>query len=413
MISSNETLSLSSLLDPTVLAQPHDLYRRFQERDQISWDPLFRAWIITRYKDCLDALQQLSSARAPKAGIFTQAGLEELEPVAKILAQQMINVDPPDHTRLRQAYTSAFRQNQIEILREKVYQKANQLIDELQTTGKADIVEDFAGKLPVMLMSDIFGLPAEDFLQLKAWALDFSRLLGNVHYSKSNATILANSAAELVKYLRSALTNPNVINNSTLIESLFSSVVDRQKINKDEYIANCIITLVGGTETITTIISGGLLIILQNQYLKRILIDLLEDEAEIPDYFIEELLRVEPPTQYTSRIVPSGKKFTLGSTVMNEGDLVLIVLAAANRDPSRFVQPNVFNPNREDNRHLSFGWGPHFCFGAHLARMEAQISLSLLLRRLGNLSLASGTPVWRENLPIRTLMSLHVSFDRC
>jgi pimeloyl-[acyl-carrier protein] synthase len=412
-MSSSEILSLSSLLDPAVLAQPHDLYRRFQERDQVSWDPLFRAWIITRYKDCLDALQQLSSARAPKAGIFTKAGLEELEPVARILGQQMINVDPPDHTRLRQAYTSAFRQNQIEILRGKIYEKANQLIDELQAAGKADIVEDFAGKLPVMLISDIFGFPAEDFSKLKAWAFDFSRLLGNVHYSKSNAASLANSAAELVKYLRSALADPNVIKNSTLIESLFGSVIDRQKINEDEYIANCIITLVGGTETITTLISGGLFLILQNQYLKRVLIDILEDEPEVPDYFLEEILRFEPPTQYTSRIVPSGKNFTLGSTVMNEGDLVLIVLAAANRDPSRFSQPNTFNPNREDNRHLSFGWGQHFCFGAHLARIEAQISLSLLLKRLGNLSLASGAPVWRENLPIRTLSSLHVSFDKC
>jgi hypothetical protein len=196
------------------------------------------------------------------------------------------------------------------------------------------------------------------------------------------------------------------------MESLSRAVVDDGKISADEYVANRIISLVGGTETITSLISSGILIILQQQSLKRFLVDVLNDEPEIPECFIEELLRFEPPTQYTSRIVPNGKKFVLGSTIMTEGQMVLIVLAAANRDPTRFVQPNTFDPNREDNRHLSFGWGHHFCFGAHLARMQARIGLSLLLKRLRNLSLESGAPVWRENLPLRALSSLRVSFDR-
>ena len=404
----DETLSLSSLLDPGVLCNPYPLYRKMRERNNVLWDPLLRAWIVTRYDDCVEALRHLSSARAPKPGLFTRSGFEELEPLADILRRQMLNVDPPEHNRLKQGFASAFRSDHVESFGARIVDFVSALIDELPPTGEIDIVSHFSSRLPAMVIAELLGAPKEHHMKLRTLASEFAQVLGNTHYSEATSNSLMDSATELVRYFSAVQHNCPAGQNYGVIQSLSQSVLSDGQISLDEYVANCILVLVAGNETVSSLISSGMMLILRDPDL----MDVLRKEPEVPQSFVEELLRYEPPTQYTSRIVPKGKTLRIGSAIMTEGQMVLVILAAGNRDPSRFTEAESFKPFRDNNRHLSFGWGHHFCFGAHLARMQVQICLSVLLKRLSTLSLQSKSLVWRENLPSRALSSLVVSFQK-
>jgi cytochrome P450 len=181
--------------------------------------------------------------------------------------------------------------------------------------------------------------------------------------------------------------------------------IEGQQLADDEVIANTIITLIGGHETTTNLIASGFLTLVSNPKS----IDQLRSCPEIIGSAVEELLRHESPVQHTARIAPADMQ--LGGKIILKGSKVLAVLASANRDPARFPDPDRLDLLRPDNRHLAFGWGAHFCFGAPLARMEGQIAFNLLLRRLQNPALLDHKLEWRENAGLRGLTTLNISFD--
>jgi cytochrome P450 len=181
--------------------------------------------------------------------------------------------------------------------------------------------------------------------------------------------------------------------------------MDGDRFQEEEIVANVILTMVGGQETTTNLICNGVLTLLRHP---TELLRLQNDRSQIPSA-IEEMLRFEPPSQYTARVAPydtelSGKKLLKRQAVIS-------VIAAANRDPSRFVEPDRFDVQRQDNKHLSFGWGAHFCFGAALARMEAQVALEEFLSRFCRCSLDADSLSWRTNLGLRGLTRLPISFS--
>jgi cytochrome P450 len=178
-----------------------------------------------------------------------------------------------------------------------------------------------------------------------------------------------------------------------------------QRLTDDEVICNTIITLIGGHETTMNLIASGFLTLLNNPAS----LHQLRDHPEIVNSAVEELLRYESPVQHTARIAPA--EMQLGGRTIAKGSRVVAVLAAANRDPNRFPDPDRLNLTRTDNRHLAFGWAAHFCFGAPLARMEGQIAFNALLRRLANPVLACDNLQWRENAGLRGLTSLKIAFD--
>jgi cytochrome P450 len=229
-------------------------------------------------------------------------------------------------------------------------------------------------------------------------------VLGNFQHNPERAPKVRRSVDELTKYFRSAIREIQRHPREGLIHSFLTAEVDGDRCTEEEVIANTIVTMVGGQETTTNLIGNGVLTLLRHpEELKRLRADL----SLIPSA-VEEMLRYEPPSQHTGRLAPYDLE--LGGKRILKRQATIAVMAAGNRDPERFPEPDRFNISRTDNRHLSFGWAAHFCFGAALARIEGQVSFEEMLRRLPHWSLAEEHLAWRTNLGLRGLTSLGIRF---
>jgi hypothetical protein len=266
------------------------------------------------------------------------------------------------------------------------------------------VIADLAVPLPAIVTAEMLGVPTNDRHKLKAWSADFAEMLGNFQHNTERAARVLQSVQEMTAYFRAAIREQAVNPREGLIHALSTAQLDGDRLTEDEVIANCIITMVGGQETTTNLIGNGLLALLRNPDQME---KMRQDLSLIPSA-VEELLRYESPSQHTARIAPEDT--TLGEKQISKGQAVIAVMAAANRDAERFPEPDKLDITRKDNRHLAFGWAAHFCFGAPLARIEGQIAFQSLLSRLPNLALRAGPLVWRENLGLRGLTALPVSF---
>jgi cytochrome P450 len=401
---SDPSLSLFRLLDPEVLADPYPFYARLRTEAPVYWDPYLHSWVVTRYADVLAVLQQFSADRTPSPEQMRALGLGEIEPIAAVMVKQMLFLDAPAHTHLRKLCSSAFTPRRVELLQERVEAIAEDLIDKVAASGSMDVIGDFAAPFPAIVTAHLLGVPAEDHAQLKAWSADFAEMLGNFQHNPERIRQVLKSVEDMTAYFRSAIHEERRKLGDGLIRSLVEAEVDGQRLSEDEVIANIIVTMVGGQETTTNLIGNGMLTLLrQPERLAE-----LRDRPEIVETAIEELLRYETPSQHTGRICPRDTMF--GSTLVPKGAAVMAVMAAGNRDPERFADPDRLDLERPDNRHLAFGWAAHFCFGAPLARMEGRIAFAALLRRLPKLALGEGKLAWRANLGLRGLTSLPVTF---
>jgi cytochrome P450 len=395
--------SLYHLLDPDVLADPYPLYRRLREEDPVQWDPYLHAWVVTRYADVAEVLYRFRAARTPDPNRLVDLGLGELTPVAAVMIRQMLFLDPPEHGRVRRLASVAFTPRRVAMLREHIRQIAVELVDDLSGEPGFDVMAGLANPLPAIVTAELLGVPTSDHERLKSWSQDFAEMLGNFQHNPGRAKKVLGSLEEMVAYFREAMTREAVVPTEGLINALATAEVDGDRLNEDEVIANVIVTMVGGQETTTNLIGNGLLTLLrQPDQLER----LRSDPALLPSA-VEELLRYESPSQHTARLAPAGA--VLGGKTIPEGDAVIAVMGAANRDPERFQDPDRLDLGRQDNRHLAFGWAGHFCFGAPLARLEGQIAFEALLARFPNLALAPEESIrWRPNLGLRGLTELHV-----
>ena len=399
------SISLYHLLDPRVLADPYPLYRRLREEAPVAWDPYLSCWVVTRHADVLTVLKEFSADRTPSPEFMRRLGLAEIGPLAEVMCRQMLFLDAPAHTHLRKLCSTAFTPRRVERLEDYVVAVADELIDAALPHGGMDIVGDFAERLPAIVTAHLLGMPREDHLQLKAWSADFAEMLGNFQHNPGGVVRVLKSLDEMTRYFRSAIREEHRRLEDGLVRSLVEAEVDGERLTEDEVIANIIVTMVGGQETTTNLIGNGMLTLLRAP--ERLAE--LRDHPEIAETAIEELLRYETPSQHTGRICKADT--VLGGQLIPKGAPVLAVMAAANRDPERFADPDALDLRRVDNRHLAFGWAAHFCFGAPLARMEGRIAFGALLRRLPGLALTGTEPVWRENLGLRGLTALPVSFD--
>jgi cytochrome P450 len=395
--------SLYHLLDPDVLADPYPLYRRLRDEDPVHWDPYLHAWVVTRYADVAEVLYRFRAARTPDPNRLVDLGLGELTPVAAVMIRQMLFLDPPEHGRVRRLASVAFTPRRVAMLREHIRQIALELVDGLAGEAGFDVMAGLANPLPAIVTAELLGVPISDHELLKSWSQDFAEMLGNFQHNPGRAKKVLGSLEEMVAYFREAMLREAVVPTEGLINALATAEVDGDRLNEDEVIANVIVTMVGGQETTTNLIGNGLLTLLrQPDQLER----LRSDPTLLPNA-VEELLRYESPSQHTARLAPAGA--VLGGKAIPEGDAVIAVMGAANRDPERFDDPDRLDLGRQDNRHLAFGWAGHFCFGAPLARLEGQLAFEALLARFPNLALAPDESIrWRPNLGLRGLTDLHV-----
>jgi cytochrome P450 len=399
-----QPLSLYHLLDPEVLANPYPLYQRLRSEDPVHWDPYLHAWVVTRYADVITVFQKFSADRTPTPEQLTSLGLAALTPLAKVMVLQMLFLDPPAHGRVRGLASKAFTPRRVEALRLHIQDITSSLLDAVQDKGKMDIIADLAYPLPAIVTAEMLGVPTSDWRLLTAWSADFAQVLGNFQHNPDRAPQVIKSLEEMTAYFRAAIQEQRRHPRDGLIHAYLAAEIDGDRFSEDEVVANTIVTMVGGQETTTNLIGNGVLSLLRNpDQLEK----LRADPSLVPSA-VEELLRYESPSQHTARLAPDD--VLLGGKQIRKRQAVIAVMGAANRDPERFPDPDRLDITRQDNRHVAFAWASHFCFGAPLARIEGQTAFATLLRRMPNLQLQPGPVCWRENLGLRGLTALTVTF---
>jgi cytochrome P450 len=396
-------LSLYHLIDPDVLANPYPLYRRLRTEDPVHWDPFLHAWIVTRYGDVLTVLQGYSAARTPTPERLNTMGLSQLKPIAQVMVKQLIFMDPPAHTRLRNLAAQAFTPSRIEATKTHIREIANRLLEGMTGHRTMDVIAVLAAPLPCAVSTEMLGLPFEDSLRLRAWSLDFAQMLGNFQHNPDHVPKLLKTVDEMAAYFQSAIKKQRKRPSGGVFGSLLNASIEGDRLSEEEIVANSILIMVASQETTTNLIGNAVLTLLRHPaQLER----LRHNQSLIPSA-IEEVLRYESPSHLTARLAPGDA--TLNGKHITEHEAVIAVIGAANRDPERFPEPDQFDITRQDNRHLAFGWGTHFCFGAALARMEGQIALESIMR-LPRFVLGAEKLVWRNNQGLRGLKSLPVTF---
>ena len=397
-------LSLYHLLDPDVLANPYPLFRRLRTEAPVQWDAFLHTWVVTRYVDVLEVLHTFSADRTHTPEKLRSLGLSEISPLAQLMVKQMLFMDPPAHTRLRSLASQAFCPARVAVLRSHIREIVNRLLDSVQNNGQMDIISDLGEPLPAIVTAEMLGVPPSDRQQLKAWSADFAEMLGNFQHNPEHAPRMLRTVQDMTAYFRDTIRRQKDIPQDGLVHSLMTAEVNGDRLSEEEVVANSIVTMVGGLETTTNLIGNGVLTLLRNpQELQR-----LRDDPSLVPSAVEEMLRYESPSQHTGRLAPEDVE--LGGKLIRKGQAVMAVMAAANRDPERFPDPDRFDVSRTENRHLAFGYAAHFCFGAALARVEGQEVFEAIIRRLPDLQLQPGPLVWRNNLGLRGLTALPVKF---
>lgn len=399
-----QVLSLYHLLDPEVLANPYPLYQQLRSEDPVHWDPFLHAWIVTRYADVITVFQHFSADRTPTPDQLTALGLEALTPLAQVMVHQMLFLDPPAHGRIRGLASKAFTARRVERLRVHIQEIADHLLDAVQEKGSMDIIADLGLPLPAIVTAEMLGVPTTDWKQLTSWSADFAQVLGNFQHNPEHSARVIRSLNAMCDYFRAAVQEHRANPRDDLISAFLSAEVGGDRFTEEEVIANTIVTMVGGQETTTNLIGNGVLALLRHpDQLEKLKADI----SLIPSA-VEELLRYESPSQHTARLAP--EDVVLGGKTIRKRQAVIAVMGAANRDPERFQEPDRLDITRQDNRHVAFAWASHFCFGAPLARIEGQIAFKTLLQRMPDLCLTADPIIWRENLGLRGLTALPVTF---
>ena len=398
------TLSLSRLLEPDVLADPYPLYHRLQDEDSVHWDPFLHIWVVTCYSDVITILTHFLANRTPTPEQLITMGLPKLAPIAKVLVRQMLFMDGASHARIRGLAATAFTPRRVEQMRSHIQDITDRLLDAVQENGQMDVIADLADPLPAIVTAELLGVPTSDWRQLTAWSTDFAEALGNFQHNPDHTNRVLHSLDEMYAYFRAAILEKQAHPGDDLISALLSAEKNGDRLSEEEVVANSIMLMTGGQETTTNLIGNGTLTLLHHPDQ----LDLLRADPSLVHTAIEEMLRYESPIQYTTRLTPG--EVEMGGKTIPKGQAVIAAMGAANRDPQRFPDPDRFDIRRQDNRHLAFAWAAHFCFGAPLARLEAEIAFTSMLRRMPDLTLDLASPAWRDNLGFRGLTALPISF---
>jgi cytochrome P450 len=318
----------------------------------------------------------------------------------------MLDRDPPDHTRLRSLVSTAFTPRVVEGLRPRIQQIVDDLITRAEAAGGMDVIEEFAYPIPVNVICEMLGVPVADHERFRGWSLDIARGLDSI-WLPPDSEIPRRSAASrhaISDYFRGLIAQRRASPRSDLLSALIAAEAAGDKLSEEELVATCILLLIAGHETTVNLIGNGMLALLRHPAeLRR-----LRESPGLITSAVEELLRYDGPVQRTARVASADA--TIGGRTIAKGDMVMPFIAAADRDPAQFPEPDRLDLSRSDNRHIAFGWGIHFCLGAPLARIEGQIAIDALVRRLPGLELATHEPEYRQSLTLRGLKTLPVKF---
>jgi len=395
-------------LDPEILNNPYPCYHNIRTHDPVHWNKLLNAWMCMAYNDVYTLYKNdsLSAKRVPAiAARASKDIVDQIQPFINSLSLWMLFCDPPDHTRIRSLVTKVFTLKFIEKMRPSIELITNELIASFIEKKHCDIIADFAYPLPVIVIADMLGIPREDRDWLKEKSNKIAAMLATPKPTDEIAQNANRCVVELNDYFRGAIDQRRKNPQADLISILINAEEQGQLLGNDEILATCTVLLFGGHETTTNLIGNGLYALIR--YPKQ-LQQLRENPSLIPSA-IEEMLRFDSPVQWNTRIATnnieiSGKK-------IKKGQAVILIIGSANRDPQMFPHPDKFDITRTNNKHLAFGHSIHFCLGAALARLEAQIAFKAILDKIFDIQLMTDKLQWREDLALRGLKSLPLQFN--
>jgi cytochrome P450 len=312
----------------------------------------------------------------------------------------MLSSDPPAHTRMRNLVNKAFTPRSVEVIRPRMQEIADSLMDALPNPHEIDVVADLAVPLPVIVIAEVLGVPASDRQQFKEWSTDIANTLGAAFQPPEVLDRAQRSSNALADYFRQQIALRRTSPRDDMLSRLIAAEENGDLLSEDELVATLILLLVAGNETTTNLIGNGALLLLNNPGQRQ----LLQDRPELLTPAVEEMLRFDGPAQMTSRIVTEDMDFK--GHEFKKGQVVLEVLAGANHDPAQYEEPDRFNIMRNEGRNLAFGQGIHYCIGAGLAVAEAEVAISTLLKRFPAPQAAFETPDWGLSFILRGLKSL-------
>jgi pimeloyl-[acyl-carrier protein] synthase len=389
-------ISSVNLLDPAVLDDPYPTLFRLRDEAPVHWDPQHEVWMLTRYRDALHALRD--------ARVFSSE-IHGGQKTALDTTNWFVFHDPPRHARLRGLVTAAFTPTVVERLRPRIESLVDGFLDRIADAGSADLIMDVGFPLPAMVIAELLGARGNDLEDFKRWSADLAALGSTVKQAADRAERIRRaqaSAAALNAYFTDVVRDRSP-DRDDLIGRLARARAEGERLDERELVETCTFLLFTGHETTTNLIGNGMLALLRHP-------EVMQAVRSAPGAIgpaVEELLRFDSPVQVRVRVLR--EDVVLDGRRLRAGQRVWILLGAANRDPERFADPDDLIPDRADNRHLSFGYGAHFCVGAALARLEGAIAIGALVRRFPRMRLATDTLHWRPNTTMRGLEALPVA----
>jgi hypothetical protein len=395
------------LLSPEYLANPYRFYSELRSKAPVFFSKRLNGWVVTRYADVTAGLldkRLISGLRVESFSRGLEAGEQsQMKGLHKHLEKWIGNMDPPDHTRLRALVNKAFTPQIVQELTASIESITGRLLEAAKIKGEMDFVRDFAYPLPATVIAAMIGVHARDENRFIAWANDLTAYTGSGTASPELGRAAQRSAAELTDYFREIAADRRVEPGNDLLSSLVSLEQAGDRISEQELISMCTFLLVAGHETTMALLSNGLLALLQNPQQR----DILQANPDLAKTAVEEFLRYDSPIQHQTRV--AAKPLAIAGVSIDEGQRVLLMLGAANRDPAQFPDPDRLNILREPNRHVAFGLGIHYCLGASLARMEAHTALPEILRRFPRIQLQGENLEWRIHTsnrnPVRMMLT--------
>lgn len=376
------------LFTPSFTRDPYPVYEKLRQSD-----PLFKVmfpdgtygWLVTTYVDAVDVLKDPRFIK----DMTKVYGPESQSP----FTSNMLFSDPPDHKRLRGLVQKAFTPQMINGMRDHIQSIADRLLDKAAGTGHMKLIDDYAFPLPIIVISEILGVPLEDQDKFRIWS---NSIIGASN--QETEPEVYQHMQEFVEYLRVWFEKVRVNPGEDLISQLIAAEEAGDRLTEQELFGVVTLLIIAGHETTVNLIGNGVLALLEHPEQRR----LLQEQPERIHGAIEEMLRYNGPVEFsTSRW--AGEEMEFRGRQMQKGDLVIVALDSANRDEQQFSDPDVFDITRERSRHLAFGQGIHLCLGAPLARLEGEIAVNTLLRRFPHLQLQEGVEEleWRPGMIVR------------
>jgi len=395
---------LLRLLDPVNRADPYPVYAEIRACGPLSL-PDANLAVFSSYADCDEILRHPASCSDRLTSTVAQRAIAAGQPARPFGQPGFLFLDPPDHTRLRKLAQQAFAPRVVKALEPDIAVMVDDLLDRLEG-DTVDVIAGLAYPLPVAVICRMLGVPIEDEPEfsrasaLLAQGLDpFLAFTGDV---PNDFDARLEAGLWLRGYLRELITSRRRRPTDDLISALIAAEEDGDQLTEDEIVATCNLLLIAGHETTVNLIANGVLALLRDRQQWTALGAQPDRAAAI----VEETLRYDPPVQLTGRI--AGEDMEIKGVAVPQGDNMMLLMAAAQRDSEAYAQPEVFDPDRGAIRHLAFGLGPHFCLGAPLARLEGRIALQSITRRFPDAALAA-EPAYKPNVTLRGMSELLVS----